>query len=117
MTSENPDLARALEVVNTLLKAATDPGFRRQLEALKTAAKKPTEVVYVSSDKKPAEKGTCPTCWRTYTLRKNGTVRRHGKDVCYNTAQLPAEIIPAIFAIAQLGESRKDGTWQAGRHT
>lgn len=107
MTSNNHDFEEALEVVQALLKIAGDPKvgehLRRLREAAKRAAKETVERERGSG--KEADKGTCPTCGKSYSIKSNGALRRHGKGKCYTDDQLPAEIIPAVFAIAHLGDN------------
>jgi len=102
----NKDITEAVEVVNTLLKLISDPSVKSKLQKLATAGR--DVIQKASDDKKPvgaAEKGTCPTCGKSYSIKKNGALRRHGKGKCYTDDQLPAEIVPAILAIAQMGNS------------
>lgn len=107
MTSENHDLAKAVEIVNAIMKIASEPGFKEKLEKLKQAtiqARKDAENGERHPDKE-AKKGTCPTCQKTYTLKANGALRRHGTGKCYTHDQLPAELIPAVLSIALCGRS------------
>jgi len=108
MTSEPPnhDISEAVEVVDAILKLVADPTVRRKLRKLMDAGKDVIRNAGSEPQPKSApEKGTCPTCRKSYSIKKNGALRRHGKGKCYTDDQLPAEIIPAVLAIAQLGNA------------
>lgn len=56
-------------------------------------------------------KGTCPTCRKRYKLRSDGLLRRHGSShVCAYYDQLPAEVIPAVFLLADLDGGRDESS-------
>lgn len=106
MTSEGHDeLNEAVEVVKAFLILARNPAVMASLQKLQEQAKN-VAVQEAMADRHPEkepDKGTCPTCGKKYTILKNGALRRHGTGKCYMQKQLPAEIIPAVLAIAQLG--------------
>jgi predicted RNA-binding Zn-ribbon protein involved in translation (DUF1610 family) len=114
MTSNDPnDFGQAVEVVKAILGLVADPNIRRQLEELRKAgAKALREQEYGEPHPKEAKKGTCPTCGKAYSITKDGTLRRHrdtlyDNEKCQFDKQLPSEVISAILAIAQLGESQE----------
>jgi predicted RNA-binding Zn-ribbon protein involved in translation (DUF1610 family) len=116
MTSSNPnDFGDAVEVVKAILALVADPNIRRQLEELRKAGTKALEIAEreETHPEKEAAKGTCPSCGKTYSITKEGYVRRHrdtlyGNPKCQFDKQAPAEIIPAILAIARMGESSRE---------
>lgn len=106
MTSDNHDITNAVEILGELVRILTDPMAGHKLKQLETAVKATVERAQGEPDvehRKWPEKGTCPTCRKTYTFNDDGSLRRHGKGKCATDRQLPAEVIPAVLAIAQLG--------------
>lgn len=106
MTNENHDFTEAVEIVTAIMKIVGDPRIKEKLRKLREGVREAmlAQENLTRQENKEPERGTCPTCRKHYTLKKNGALRRHGHGKCYTDNQLPAEVIPAVLAIAQLGD-------------
>lgn len=112
MTSE--ELEGALEFLRDAIRTLTDPRVMARLKYLQAEADGTIHWVEqfapVEGYEKTPERGTCPTCGRTYTfVGDQGGIRRHGKGRCSLDTQCAAEIVPAILLISQLGEVDESG--------
>lgn len=98
-------------LVAKLLDILSDPEAAAQLKQVRNRMNeikrmRLTEEFHI----KEARQGTCPTCGRKYVLnKKTRTLRRHGQGYCLSYDQLPAEVIPAIGVIAELGSVQDEG--------
>lgn len=112
MMTQDHGAENTANMVAQLLDLLADPKtveklkqFRRQMaaeERMKERQEAQPEVK--EHDVHKTIRGTCPTCGRKYVVRENTqTLRRHGTGKCAVDNQLPAEIIPAIGVIAELG--------------
>lgn len=116
MTDHDPnDIQSALNVVSQLLGLLGDPATLQKLKLLQVEARKRVAAEEKATRQFEAIRGTCPTCGREYGINKDGTIRRHrdtrhGNERCQFYKQLPAEVIPAVLAIAQLGANRGEAT-------
>lgn len=108
MTSENRDIHDAVAFVQGVMKIVTDPTMPGKLRLLEAALKDSVNRAVgepPEAEMKTAVRGTCPTCGREYGIKQNGALRRHGTGHCYMFDQLPQEIIPAVFLLADLGNA------------
>jgi hypothetical protein len=107
VTSE--ELQSALDFLRDAINTLTDPRVMARLKYLQAEAdgtiRWAEQFAPVEGYEKTPERGTCPTCGRTYTfVGDQGGIRRHGKGRCSLDTQMAAEIVPAVLLISQLGE-------------
>lgn len=110
MTSDNrDDITLAVELLDKLLEVAGNPVIREKLSKLRDLGQREIQERRqpINRDKEP-RKGTCPTCGKTYTIKENGALRRHGQGYCYTNNQLPAEIVPAVILVAGIYDRSND---------
>lgn len=120
----NEEYRNAIQFVAHVIELVTDPVAMSRLKSLKADIDGTTDWVQqfnpVEGYERTATHGTCPTCGRTYRIGNDESLRRHkdvkyGRQKCEFDKQLPAEIIPAILLIAELGgngEGESDGRTQ-----
>lgn len=122
MTSE--ELEGALEFLRDAIKTLADPRVMARLKYLQAEADGTVwwanQFTPVEGEERAAKRGKCPTCGKSCSLNSDDTIRRHtdtkyGKERCHIDKQLPAEIIPAILLISQLGEVAEDAGNNDGR--
>lgn len=111
MTSE--ELEGALEFLRDAINTLTDPRVMARLKYLRAETdgtiRWAQQLTPVEGSERAAKRGTCPTCGKSCSLNSDESIRRHtdtkyGRERCHIDKQLPAEIIPAVLLISQLGE-------------
>lgn len=115
MTNSVPEFENAIKVLLEIAKLVTDPNAEQKIKKMQQAITAPIEwaakvnPTTEERDRSP-EKGTCPTCGRQYTFTgEMGGIRRHGRSgKCVHDKQMAAEIIPAVWLIADLGDETGD---------
>lgn len=90
------------------IETLTDPVVMARVKLLQAEADGTLEWARrfdpVEGYERTPERGTCPTCGRTYAFAGDqGGLRRHGKGKCSLDTQMAEELIPAVFLIAELG--------------
>lgn len=105
----------ALEMLTGIIRIITDPEAPAKLATIHRAIQETVDAATgepAEAEQKKAKRGTCPKCGRKYGINKAGTVRRHNGEyeACQFEHQPPAELIPAILAIAQLGDASGEGS-------
>lgn len=108
--------------LRSAIETLTDPVVMARVKLLQAEADGTLEwaerFAPVEGYERAPERGTCPTCLKTYTFAGDlGGLRRHGKGKCALDTQMAEELIPAVFLIAELGDKEgaesDDGTHAA----
>jgi hypothetical protein len=111
----NEEFRQALRFVAKVIEVASDPVAMARLGMLKAETDGTLEWLKqfepVEGYENAAKRGTCPTCGKSCSLNADESLRRH-KDTktgkkhgrCEFDRQMPVEIIPAVFLIADLSD-------------
>lgn len=116
----DPKFDRAIEAVRAIAELLTGPEGGARLRLLRAEIQSYMDWQDRNQPEpgqleNAAERGTCPTCGKTYKFKgEEGGIRRHGQGKCYTDTQMAREIIPAVLLIAELGD-RDDGGNDDGR--